>query len=112
MIRLFVFPVSLAVLLLLAALPASPAQGQRPITVNITGDELNGAYAMSPTCTITIIKKTILPGGKEFNFSSPSFGNFTLNDNGSKSFSGFNVCGPINNVFEEPKPDWALTNIA
>src|SRR3990170_1620638 len=113
MSRLFLFPVSLGVLLLLAALPASPAQGQTPITVKITGDELNGAYAVSPTCTITIIKETNPAGGQGFSFSSASFPDFSLNDNGSKSFSGLDVCGPpIHNVFETPKPDWTLTNIA
>jgi len=113
MSRLFLFPVSLGVLLLLAALPASPAQGQTPITVNITGDELNGAYAVSPTCTITIIKETSPAGGQGFSFSSASFPDFSLNDNGSKSFSGLDVCGPpIHNVFETPKPGWALTYIA
>jgi hypothetical protein len=63
-------------------------------------------------CTITITKKTNPAGGTGFSFSSAWSGlqGITLND--GQSISKPVGCGPIFNVFELPKPGWALTNIA
>ncbi len=114
MFRLFLFPVSLGVLVLLAALPASPARGQTPITVNITGDELNGAHEYAyMRGSITICKRTVPAGGTGFNFDSIEPNNptasFLLNDNDCRTISALGG----RYIFWEYglRPEWQLAAI-
>jgi len=83
--------------------------------VGLTGSDVQCTFTNTPTppaCTITITKKTNPAGGTGFSFSSAWSGlqGITLND--GQSISKPVGCGPIFNVFELPKPGWALTNIA